>query len=148
MRHGCAWALLQPCALSNKLCIQSVIRVGPPLVICEVSYRNPRGVERSKREKPLRLSIDLIAKVTYWLRFLPNPYEERHNASYRGAVDLRLHSYISRQFWAESRCQWEKPKTVHTTSYKEALHEKQLPWASQTVPRYKLSDRKLFQSLF
>ena len=92
------------------------------------------------------LSIDSIAKVTYWPRFLPNAYEERHNASYRGAVDLRLHIYQDSS--SASRCQREKPKTVHTTSYKAALREEQLTCASQTLPRYKLSDRKLYQSYF
>ena len=146
-RHRGAWVLLQPRALSNKLRIRSVVSVGHPLVICEVSFRSPQGAERSKREKPWRSSIDSIAKVTYWPRFLPNAYEDRHNTSYRGAVDLRLHSYQDSS-WAASRCQREKPKTVHTTSYKEALREKQLPCASQTLPRYKLSDRKPFQSFF
>ena len=68
-RYGCTWALLQPWALSNKLCIQSVVRVEPPLVICKVSFRSPRGSQHSKREKPWWLSIDSIAKVTYWPRF-------------------------------------------------------------------------------
>ena len=54
-------------------CIQSVVRVGLSLVICEVSFRSPRGAERSKREKPCRSSIDSIAKGTYWPRFLPMP---------------------------------------------------------------------------
>ena len=124
-------------------CIQSVVRVGLSLVICEVSFRSPQGAERSKHEKPCRSSIDSITKVTYWPRFLPNAYEERYNASYRDAVDLRCHSYQDSS-WAASRCQREKSKTVHTTSYKEALCEKQLPCASQTLPRYKLSNRKLF----
>ena len=92
-RHGCAWALLQPWTLSNKLSIQSVVRVGHPLVICEVSFRSPWGAECSKCEKPCRSPIHSIAKVTYWARLRPNTYEERHNASYRGAVNLRLHSY-------------------------------------------------------
>ena len=112
-RHGCAWALLQPWALSNKLCIRSVVRVGPPIVICEVSFRSPWRAERSKREKPWRLLISSIAKVTYWPRFLSNAYEERQNASYRGTADLRLHSYQD-SFEAASHCQREKPKTVHT----------------------------------
>ena len=120
-----------------------MVRVGLSLVICEVSFRSPRGVERSKREKPCRSSIDSIAKVTYWPRFLPNAYEERHNTRYRVAVDLRLHSYQDSS-WAASWCQCEKPKTVYTASYKEALCEKQLPCASKTLPRYKLRDRKLF----
>ena len=144
--HRCAWALLMPWALSNKLCIWFVVRVGPPLVICEVSFRSLQGVERSNREKPWRLLIESIAKVTYWPRFLPNAYEESHNASYRGAVDLRLHTYQDSS-WAASCCQQEKPKTIHTTSYKEAFREKQLPCASQTLSRYKLSD-KLYWSLF
>ena len=42
--------------VSNKLCIQSVVRVGPPL--------SRRGVEHSKCEKPCWLSIDSIMKVT------------------------------------------------------------------------------------
>ena len=50
--HGCAW---QPWALSNKLCILSVVRVGHPLVICEVSSGSPQGAERREREKPCRL---------------------------------------------------------------------------------------------
>ena len=117
---------------------------------CEIKAGSGLGTrlaERSNREKPRRLSIDSIAKVTYWPRFLPNAYEERHNTNHRGAVDLRLHTYQDSS-WAASRCQREKPKTVHTTSYKETLREKQLPCASQTLPRYKLSDRKLYQSLF
>ena len=66
-----ALELLQSWALSNKLCIRSVARVGLPLVICEVSFR---GVERSKREKPCRLSIDSVAKVTYFGHiFFPTP---------------------------------------------------------------------------
>ena len=36
-------------------------------------------------------------KVTYWPRFLLNPYEETYKASYRVTVDLRLF-YLSRQF--------------------------------------------------
>ena len=102
--YRCAWVLLQLCALSNNLCIRSVVRVGPPLVICEVSFRSPWGAERNKREKPCRLSIDSITKVTYWPPFFPNAYEERHNASYIGAVDLRFHSYQDSS-WAASRCQ-------------------------------------------
>ena len=58
--HGCAWALLQPSALSNKFCIRSVVRVGLPLVIYVVWFRSLQGVERT------------------------NAYEERH----RGAVDF------------------------------------------------------------
>ena len=37
------------------------------------------------------LPIDSIVKVTYWPHFLLNAYEERHKASYRGAVDFRLY---------------------------------------------------------
>ena len=44
-RHGCTWALLQWWALSNKLCILSVVRVEHPLVICEVSSGSPQGAE-------------------------------------------------------------------------------------------------------
>ena len=130
-RHGCAWAILWLWALSNKVCILSVVRVGPTLVISEVSFWSPQGVEHSKREKPCGLSIDSIAKVTYWPCFLLNVYEERRNTSYRGIVDLGLHSY--RDSFLATSCQREKPKTVHTTSYKQALCEKQLLCASQTL---------------
>ena len=130
--HGWAWAILRLWALSNKVCILSVVRVGPPLVICEVSFWSPQGAEHSKREKPCGLLIDSIAKVTYWPCFLLNVYEERHGTSYRGIVNLRLHSYRD-SFLATSCCQREKPKTAHTTSYKQVLCEKQLPCASQTL---------------
>ena len=73
-RHSCAQALLQLWALSNKLRILSVVRVGHPLVICEVSSGSPQGAERRVRDKSCRLSI---AKVTYWPHFLLNAYEER-----------------------------------------------------------------------
>ena len=95
---------LQLWALSNKLYIQSVVMVGPPLVICEVLFRSHWEVERSMCEKPCRSLIDSITNVTYWPHFLPNAYEERHNASCRGAVDLRLHSYQDSS-WAASCCQ-------------------------------------------
>ena len=91
--------------------------------------------------------VDRLDRELAMFSPLLNAYEERHNASYRDTVDLRLHSYQDSS-WAASRCQREKPETVHTTSYKQALREKQLPCASQTLPRYKLSDRKLFQSVF
>ena len=45
--HGCAWTLLQPWALSNKLCIWSVVRVGHPLVNLWGFIRKPskgRGI--------------------------------------------------------------------------------------------------------
>ena len=61
----------------------SVVKVGHPLVICEVSSGSPQGAERGEREKPCRLSIDSIAKVTYWPRFLLNAYEERHTVVHR-----------------------------------------------------------------
>ena len=85
------------------------------------------ATERSKREKPCRLSINSIAELTYWPHFLLNAYEERHNASYRGTVDLRHHTNEDSSEVA-SHCQQEKPKMVH-------------------LPRYKLSDMKLLQSL-
>ena len=88
-------------------------RVGHPLVICEVSSGSPQGAERREREKPCRLSIDSIAKVSYWPRFLLNACEERHKASYRGTADPRLYQDSS---VATSHCQREKPKTVHTAS--------------------------------
>ena len=91
--------LLQSWALSNKLRIRSTVRVGHPLVLCEVSLRSPPRAECSKCEKPWQLSIDWITKVTYWTRLLPNACEERHNANYRVAVDLRLtYMDLSRQF--------------------------------------------------
>ena len=62
-----------------------MVRVGPPLVICEVSFQSSQGAEHSKHEKPL---IDSIAKVTYWPHFLLSAYEERHNTRYKGTVDL------------------------------------------------------------
>ena len=124
--------MLELWALSNKLYIRSVVRVGPPLVICEVSFRSLRGAEQSKREKPCKSSIDSIVKVTYWPRFLLNAYEERHNASYRGTADLRLHTYQDSSE-ATSCCQREKPKTVHTASNKTSAPLKQLPCASQTL---------------
>ena len=70
--------LLQLWALSNKLCILSVVKVGDPLIICEVSFSSPQGAECIKREKPCWLSINSTAKVTYWPRFLN---EERHNGA-------------------------------------------------------------------
>ena len=123
------WALSQLRALSNKLCIWSVIRVGPSLVICEVSFGSLQGLGCSKHEKPCKSSMNSITKVTYWPHFLLNAYEERHNTSYRGTADLRFHTckYSSE---ATSRCQREKPKTVHTANNKE---EKQLPCVSQTL---------------
>ena len=42
-----------------------MVRVGHPLVICEVSSGSPQGAEGREREKPCRLSIDSIAKVGY-----------------------------------------------------------------------------------
>ena len=92
-----------------------MVRAGYPLVICEVSSGSPQGAERSVREKSCRLSINLIAKVTYWPRFLLNAYEERDKASYRGTADLKLHTYQDSSV-ATSHCQREKPKTVHTAS--------------------------------
>ena len=71
-----------------------MVRVGHTLVICEVSSGSPQGAEHRECEKPCRLSIDSIAKVTYWPRFLLNAYEERHKASYRGTVDLKLYTYL------------------------------------------------------
>ena len=112
--HGCARALLQPWALSNKLCILSVVRVGHPLVICEVSSRSPQGAERREREKPCPLSIESIVEVTCWLRFLLNAYEERHKASYRGTA-VKLYTYQDSSV-ATSHCQREKPKMIHTAS--------------------------------
>ena len=53
-RRGCAWVLLQLWTFSNNLCTQSVVRVGPPLVICNISFRSPWGVKHSKHEKPWR----------------------------------------------------------------------------------------------
>ena len=103
-----------------------------PLVLCEVPFRSPRGAQHSKREKPCRLSINSIAESDYWPHFLLNAYEERNNASYRGTVDLRLHTYQDSSE-ATSCYQREKPKTVHTASNKQAFHEKQLPCASQTL---------------
>jgi len=67
------------------------------------------------REKLCRLSIDSIAKVTYWPRFVLNSYEERHKASYRSTSDLKLYTYQD-SYVATSHCQREKPKTVHTAS--------------------------------
>ena len=61
--------------LSYKFCIQSVVTVGPPLVII-IMFRNPRGAECSEHEKPRQLSIDSITKVTYWPHFLLNACEE------------------------------------------------------------------------
>ena len=86
-------------------------------------------MECSKREKPYRSSIGSFAKVTYGPHFLLNVYEERHNASYRGTSDLRLHRYQDSSE-AASHCHQEKPKTVHTTSNKQALREKKLLCAS------------------
>ena len=63
--------------------------MGPPLVICEVSFRSLQGVEHSKHEKPCKSSIDSIVKVTYWLRFFSMPMK-KDNASYRGTADLFL----------------------------------------------------------
>ena len=103
--HGYAKALLQPWALSNKLSI----RLWPPLVIGEVSFRSLQGAECSKREKPCRSSIDSIAKVTSWPHFL-NAYKERHNAGYRGTADLRLHT-CQDSSKATTHCQQEKRKT-------------------------------------
>ena len=37
--HRWTWALLQPWALSNKLCILSEVRVGHPLVVCEETLK-------------------------------------------------------------------------------------------------------------
>ena len=81
-----------------------VVRVGHPLVICEVSSESPQGAERREREKPCRLSINSIAKVTYWPCFLLNTYEERHKVSYRGAADLKLYTYQDSSI-ATSHCQ-------------------------------------------
>ena len=105
-RHRCAWALLQWWALSNKLCILPVVRVGHPLVIWGFIWKPSRGGCR-ECEKPCQLSIDSIAKVTCWPCFL-NAYEERHKASYRGAVDLKLYTCQDSSV-ATSHCQWEKP---------------------------------------
>ena len=40
-------------ALATNFFIQSVVRVGPPLVICEVLFKNPQRSERSEHEKPV-----------------------------------------------------------------------------------------------
>ena len=63
-RYRYTWALSQLRALSNKLCIRSVIRVGAPLVICEVLFGSLQGLECSKHEKPCRSSMNSITKVT------------------------------------------------------------------------------------
>ena len=117
-----------------------MVRVGTPLVICEVLFRSPRGVERSKRKKPCRSSIDSIAKVTYWPCFLLNTYEERHNTRYRGTADHRLHT-CQDSSEATSRCQQEKPKMVHTASNKTSAPQKQLLVLHKHLSRYKLSNR-------
>ena len=112
--HGCAWALLQWWSLSNKLCILSVVRVGHPLVIWGFIWKPSRGGRR-EHEKPCQLSIDSIAKVTYWPCFLLNAYEERHKTSYRSTADLKLYTYQDSSV-ATSHCQREKPKMIHTVS--------------------------------
>ena len=93
-------------ALTKKLCILSVGRLGHPLVICDVSSGSPQAAERRAREKPCRLSIDSIAEVTYRPRFLLNAYEERHKANYKGTADLKLYTYQDSSV-ATSHCQRE-----------------------------------------
>ena len=75
----------------------SVVGVGSPLVILRLS---PRGADH-----------------------LLNTYEERHNASYRGTVDLRLHSYQDSSR-ATSRCQQEKytQQAINKRSIKSSCH--------------------------
>ena len=55
-------------------------------------------MECSKREKPCRLSIDSITKVTYWPRFLLNACEERHNTSYRDRALFNFSGAYSQDF--------------------------------------------------
>ena len=141
-RHRCTWALLQLWALSNKLCILSVVRVGH-LAICEVLFRSPLGAERNKHQKPCRLLIDSITKVTYWPLFLLNAYGGRH----RGTGNLRLHTYEDSSE-ATSRCQREKLKTVHTPSKNWRSAKSKSYVLHKHLPRYKLSVQKLYQSLF
>ena len=100
-------------ALSKKLCILSVVRVGHPLVICEVSSRSLQAAERRAREKPCRLSIDSIAEVTYRPRFLLNAYDERHKANYKGTADLKLYTYQDSSV-ATSHCQRENRVILHS----------------------------------
>ena len=117
--------LLQSWALSNKLRIWSAVRVGHLLVLCEVSFRSPPRAECSKCEKLWQLSIDLIAKVTYWTCFLPNACEERHNANYRVAVDLRLaYMYLSRQFLGCISLSMRKAKdSIHNKLQRSTLRK-------------------------
>ena len=134
---------MQLWTLSNKLCILSVVRVGHLLVICELLFRSPLGAERNKHQKPCRLLVDLITKVTYWPRFLLNAYGER----YRGTGNLRLHTYEDSSE-ATSRCQREKLKTMYTASKIWRSAKSRSCVLHKHLPRYKLSVQKLFQSPF
>ena len=128
----------------NPVCILSVVRVGHLLAICEVLFRRPLGAERNKHQKPCRLLIDSIAKVTYWPRFLLNAYGERH----RGTGNLRLHTYKDSSE-ATSRCQREKLKTVHTASKNWCSAKSRSCVLHKHLPGYKLFNvQMLFQSLF
>ena len=122
-----------------------MVRVGHPLVICEVSSGSPQGAEGREREKPCRLSIDSIAKVSYWPRFLLNAYEERHKASYRGTADPRLYQDSS---VAMSHCQREKQKRYTQQATIGTPRKGGSVCFINTYLSYKLSVKKLFQSRF
>ena len=51
--------------------------------------------------------------------FLLKAYKQRHNATYEGAVELRLHRYQSSSGIVPC-CQCEKLMTLHTTTYQQA----------------------------
>ena len=125
--------ITRPWALSNKLCIWSVVRV-----ICEVSFRIPQGAERSKCEKP----DDRLIWLQKWLIchfFFLTPMKRDTTLA---TADLRLHSYQDSSEDASS-CQREKPKIVHTTN-KDSMKSR----FRVHLPRYKWSDRRLFNPLF
>ena len=113
--------------------------MGHPLVVCEVLCGNPQGAECSECGNPCWLSI---TKVTYWPRFLLNTDEEKHKASYRGTADIRLYTFQN-DSEATSRCQEEKPKTVHTASNNKRFAKNRCCVLNQHLPGYELSVWKL-----
>ena len=116
-----------------------------------MNFRSSQGAECSKCEKPCRSSVDSIAKVTFWPSFLLNSYEERHNTSCRGTADVRLHTCMSRQFRGYISLSTRKVKDgTHSNQVKQQTGSTKSSCRvlHKHLPKYKLSDRKLFQSLF
>ena len=145
-RHGCAWTLLKPWALSNKLCIWSVVRLGHPLGICEVSSRSPQVAERSEREK-LSVADRLNCKSDLLAMFSSQHLWRESQGQLQRFSGFRLYTYLDSSV-ATSHCQWEKPKTAHTASNNRRSAKSRSSVLHKHLPRYKLSVWKPFQSLF